>query len=94
MAQTSVVSARIAEPCRNKVAQMVTAAGMTESSLIASLYASIAKTGVIPEECRSDTYCETNMFDTYLSLLKTDGAHEQERDLTPEEMREVLYGAD
>lgn len=92
MTQSSVVSARIAEPCRNKVAQIVTSVGMTESSLIASLYTSIAQTGTIPKECRSEAYSETNMIETYLSLLETNKARGEEPDLTPNEMREVLYG--
>lgn len=94
MSQSSVVSARIAEPCRNKVAQTVASVGMTESSLIASLYANIAQTGIIPKECRNEAYSETNMFEAYLSLLETTKAHGEEPDLTPAEMREVLYGTD
>lgn len=90
---SAVVTARIKDSVKTVADGVLAAAGVTPNALIGALYTWIAETGEVPEECmrRMEGKPATTM-DRYLLLLNDFGAKGGGPDLTPAQMREVLYG--
>lgn len=90
---SAVVTARVKDPVKTLVDGILAAAGVTPNALIGALYAWIAETGEVPEECiRRLAEKPATTLDQLKVLLKDFGAQGDGPDLTPTEMREALYG--
>lgn len=90
---SAVVTARVKDPVKTLADGVLAAAGVTPNALIGALYAWIAETGEVPAECarRLEAKSATTL-DQLKALLDGFGAQGDGPDLTPAQMREVLYG--
>ena len=90
---SAVVTARIKDPTKTLVDGVLAAAGVSPNALIGALYAWIAETGEIPEGCvRRLGAKPASTLDQLKELQRAFGAQGEGSDLTPSQMREVLYG--